>query len=55
MGLEAAHTLRFPHVPEFDDVSAAAALHMAITAVERRIIELVVLEKIARPATVRRL
>lgn len=55
VGLEAARALRLPHVPEFDDVGAAAALHVAITAIERRVVELVVLEKVARPAAVRRL
>jgi len=34
VGLKAARALRLPHVPEFDDVGAAAALHVAITAVE---------------------
>lgn len=54
MGLETACALRLPHVPEFDNVGAAAALHVPVTTVERRVVELVVLEKVARPTTVRR-
>jgi len=55
VGLEAARALRFPHVPELDDVGAAAALHVPIAKVERRVVELVILEEIARSAAVRRL
>lgn len=53
VGLETARTLRLPHVPELDDIGATAALHVSITAVERRIVELVVLEEVTRAAAMR--
>lgn len=55
VGLETACTFRLPHVPELDDVGATAALHMPITAVERWIVELVVLKEVTRAAAMCRL
>jgi len=55
VGLETARTLRLPHVPEFNDVGATAALHVPVSAVERRIVELVVLKEVTRARAMRRL
>lgn len=55
VGLETARALRLPHVPELDDVGAAAALHVPVAAVERCIVKLVVLKEVARAAAMRRL